>query len=65
MERELHSFWSRSSYWNCLAHDALDLSQATLREMNLACRGGLFELFRIVCSNNGHINRWLGPEPTQ
>src|SRR5258708_35405759 len=26
MERELRAFWSRFSYWNCLAHDALDLS---------------------------------------
>src|SRR5258708_2236084 len=26
MERELRAFWSRLSYWHCLAHDALDLS---------------------------------------
>src|SRR5437588_7340236 len=48
---------------NRLAHDALYLPQCGLREMNLACRGGLFELFRVTCSDYGYINCWLGQYP--
>ena len=60
IERELHAFRSRSSDRNRLAHDALNLLQCGLGEMNLACLGGLFELFRIACPDNGHIDPRLG-----
>src|SRR2546421_929007 len=65
MERLLHPFWRRSSYRNCLAHDALDLTQRCLREMDVTRRGGLCELFRGAGSDNGHINRWLRLVPSQ
>src|SRR5713226_1822250 len=63
LERVLHSLGSRPSNGNRLAHDALDLLQRLLREMSIACKGGLFELFRIARSDNGHINRGLGQHP--
>src|SRR5437588_5776388 len=65
MKRVLHSLWSRPSNGNCLTHDALDLLQRFLREMFIACKGGLFELSRIARSDNGHINRGLRLAPSQ
>ena len=59
MKRVLHTLGSRSSNRNRLAHDALYLLQRLLREMSIACKGGLFELFRIVRSDNSHIDRGL------
>src|SRR5216684_1134995 len=63
MEHAVHSLWSRPSNGNRLAHDALDLLQRLLREMFIACKGGLFELSRIARSDNGYINRGLGQHP--
>src|SRR2546421_1755023 len=63
MKRVLHSLWSRPSNGNRLTHDALDLLQRFLREMFIACKGGLFELSRIARSDNGDINRGLGQHP--
>src|SRR5712691_3970903 len=65
LERVLHSLWSRPSNGNRLAHDALDLLQRLLREMFIACKGGLFELSRIARSDNGYINRGLRLAPSQ
>jgi len=48
---------------NRLAHDALDLLQRCLAEMDIACRGGLLKLSRSVRSDNGYINRRLGKHP--
>ena len=63
MECSLHTFWSGSSDGNRLAHDALDLLLCGLREVNVASLGGLFELFRSACANNGHIDARLGQHP--
>ncbi len=63
MERVLHSLGSRSSYGNCLAHDALDLLQRFLSDMSIACQSGLCELFGIARSDNGYINRGLSQHP--
>src|SRR2546421_8236354 len=48
---------------NRLAHDALDLLQRCLAEMDIACCGGLLELSRSACADNGYINPWLGQHP--
>ena len=61
--RNLHPLRRRSSNRNRLAHDALDLLQRCLAEMDIACRGGLLKLSRSVRSDNGYINRRLGKHP--
>lgn len=63
MECRLHTFRSRSSDGNRLAHDTLDFLQRGLREVNIACPGGLFKLFRSSGAGNGHIDTWLGQHP--
>ena len=44
MKHVLHSLWSRASNGYRLPHDAFDLLQRLLREMLIACQGGLCAL---------------------
>src|SRR6516225_10499948 len=63
MQRELHTFRSRSSDGDRFAHDALDLPQCYLAKIDLACLSGLFKLSRSAGSDDGHIDAWLGQHP--
>ena len=63
MKCRLHALRRRSPDGNRLAHDVLDLLQRCLAEMDIACRGGLFELLGRACADNGDIDAWLGEHP--